>query len=169
MKDTTIIDENSSLLNDDSGRSNATPIDYETLMNLALEKTSKRVDEEERQRRKRYTTIITMLIVMLISIITVTVLTAVPAEEELHKEVGLLKNELENMHSQLEDMKDNSDVSALHEEIEEKKKLINIIENDPAIDNDTKNQMVHTMMLEIQDIKKKIVMIQNSENTSTRF
>ena len=146
-----------------STASGSQPImDYETLLTLALESTSREQTRRDENKRKKYTKIITFLVVIISGILVSMALTTT----QENSEISSLERDIHTLHSQVESMKDSADVDVLHRDIEEKERIINYIENDPDLDDDTKHQMVLTMTSELKELTKVFDAIEAAQNAT---
>ena len=137
-------------------------MDYETLLTLALESTTREQTRRDENKRKKYTKIITALVVIISGILITMALTTT----QENSEISSLERDIHTLHSQVESMEDNADVDVLHRDIEEKERIINYIENDPDLDDDTKHQMILTMTSEIKELTKVFDAIQAAQNAT---
>jgi cell division protein FtsL len=146
-----------------STASGSQPImDYETLLTLALESTSREQTRRDENKRKKYTKIITFLVVIISGILVSMALTTT----QENSEISSLERDIHTLHSQVESMKDSADADVLHRDIEEKERIINYIENDPDLDDDTKHQMVLTMTSELKELTKVFDAIEAAQNAT---
>jgi len=139
-------------------------IDYETLLTRALEGSAREAVREEKRKQKKYITISSALLFLSIGIISIFSLREYPETEKLHSEIDSLEKDIDQLHSQINTFETNADIDALSRDIEEKKKQINAIEHDENLDEDQKDEKVHGMMVEIQELKKVIDELQTAEN-----
>ena len=153
-----------------SDRSENEPIlllDYETLLTLGLEGSAREVVRKEKRKQKNYITISFALLVISIGIITTFSLTGYreyPEHEKLHSEIDSVETDINQLHSQINTIEANADIHVLRRDIEDKKKEINVIEHDEKLDEDKKGEMVHGVMVEIQELRKVINELQSTDN-----
>ena len=129
-------------------------IDYETLITLALESTSREAIKRDRRNRSKILILVSSLLIIAICAITAVSITAYPEEKELHSEIDNLEKEINALNSDIQSMEQNAGIDVLQRDIDEKKARMEEIKNDESLNSTTKDSMLHDISDQIKELRK---------------
>jgi len=137
----------------DSSGAASTPLDYETLLTLALENTSKRAELESKRKQNLLFVIIVMIFLISIALLSTVSFSEYPQEQELHSEINDLKNDVDELNSEVSAYQKDEDVTLIERDIQVKKDFINRLERDESIDPSQKAELIKELSSDIEDLK----------------
>lgn len=126
-----------------SNRTNSSeePIDFDMLLTLALESSSKEAMRKAKRTQK------ILILAMCVLLLTSGVLLSFSFRET---------DEISGLEKDIKDIEQNSEIEALQKDIEDKKKLIHDISHDPTLDDKKKGQMIEDEEEEVEELQKVI-------------
>ena len=129
------------------------PVDYETLLTLALENTSLKVDRENKKRQNTLFIIIGITFFISACILTSLAFKEYPAQNELHSEINNLEKDIDELHGQVLNIEKDEDIDLLEKDIDDKNTFIHQLENDENIDPKERATLVKGLQQQIDDLK----------------
>jgi hypothetical protein len=139
-------------------------VDYETLLTLALEKTSQNVDVENKKKQNFLFGAIGLMLILSLCILAAVTYTSYPEEHELHSQIITLENDVNKLNSEVNHYRRNEDIDLLLKDIDDKKVFIEQLEHDSTIDPETKARLVEGLQGEINDLKTIVAQLEAEEN-----
>lgn len=144
----------------------AQAVDYETLLTLALENATKKVDDENRRKQKRFTLLSIIGFLFITALVIITTVTLTTAEEQkydnpgntiedqqLTNEINTLEQDVDELNKEVEHYQTDEDIDLLKKDIHDKRDFIEQLEHDQNIDSNEKQQMIMELQNEISDLK----------------
>ncbi len=132
------------------------PIDYETLLTLALESTSREAARKSKRKQGILISVLFFLLIMMGILLTYSV-EEYPEEKHLHDEIDSLESDIKQMEKETE-------VDAIRRDIEDKKNHLLALDNDSDIDDDTRAKMIEDTQEDIDELNKLILELKNNED-----
>jgi len=146
------------------------PVDYETLLTMALENTSRKAEIENKKKQNILFCLIAFLFLMSLCIISTVTFSEYPQEEELHDEINNLQSDIDELHSQVNDynFQQDEDIDLLVKEIDDKRVFIDRLEEDETIDPKERETLVKAIQSEIDDLKVAVAELEKNEATASK-
>lgn len=140
-------------------------VDMEALLTMALESTTQKVDRENRKRQNMLLAIVGIISLLSLCILSTVTLSEYPEEHELHSQIGTLERDVDQLHGELDTFESDEDIDLLRRDIEDKKMMIQQLEQDTDLDPKEKIKLVNELQGQINDLK---VQVQDLEETEAQ-
>lgn len=130
-----------------------TSVDYETLLTLALENASQKVDLENKHKQSKMFGLTGVFILLSLFLLSTIAFSEYPEEKALHDQVKTLNQDINELDSEVNNFQRDEGIDVLNQDIDDKKEFIQQIQNDASIDTAEKTKLVKELQSEIDDLK----------------
>lgn len=146
-----------------SGVDSTSFVDMETLLTMALETTTQKVDRENRKRQSTLLTIIGVVFIVSLCILSTVAFSEYPEDHELHSQIDTLEKDVDQLHGELNTFENDEDIDLLQRDIDDKRMFIQELENDKSIDPKEKQELVDQLQGQIDELKIEVQEVEKSK------
>ena len=146
------------------GLSTSDLVDMETLLTMALETTTQRVDMENKKRLNMLLLIIGAVFIGTVCILSTVAFSEYPQDNKLHGQIDSLESDVDQLHSELNTFENDENINLLQRDIEDKKLFIQQLENDQNIDPKEKQKLVDELEDQIYDLKDEVAEMEKTRD-----